>query len=119
MEKGGSEPLTISGSMHGPGYSDGNALTSTYTFPDAHFAEHFHVFAVEWEARSVRFFVDGKLYATKVPAELPPGKPWVFDHPFFIILNLAVGGKLPGNPSKSTVFPQQMLVDYVRVYSRK
>jgi beta-glucanase (GH16 family) len=119
MEKGGSEPSTISGSMHGPGYSAGNALTGIYTPPDAHFADDFHVFAVEWEARSVRFFVDGKLYATKVPADLPPGKPWVFDHPFFIVLNLAVGGKYPGNPNNSTVFPQQMLVDYVRVYSRK
>jgi beta-glucanase (GH16 family) len=119
MEKGGAGPATISGSMHGPGYSGGNALTRTYTFPDANFGEDFHVLAIEWEAQRVRFFVDGDLYATRTPANLPRGKPWVFDHPFFIILNLAVGGQLPGNPNDSTVVPQQMLVDYVRVYSRK
>jgi beta-glucanase (GH16 family) len=63
--------------------------------------------------------VDGELYQTKTPADLPPGKRWVFDHPFFVVLNLAVGGSLPGSPEASTVFPQRLLVDYVRVYSRR
>jgi beta-glucanase (GH16 family) len=66
----------------------------------------------------MRFYVDGNLYQTRTPADLPPGASWVFDHPFFIILNVAVGGAWPGNPDSATVFPQQMLVDYVRVYRR-
>lgn len=66
----------------------------------------------------MRFYVDGLLYKTRTSADLPTGAPWVFDHPFFILLNVAVGGGFPGNPDATTVFPQQMLVDYVRVYQR-
>jgi hypothetical protein len=66
----------------------------------------------------VRFSVDGILYKKTTPADLPPGKTWVFDHPFFVILNVAVGGSWPGNPDGTTIFPQTMLVDYVRVYQR-
>jgi beta-glucanase (GH16 family) len=53
-----------------------------------------------------------------VPAQLPAGEKWVFDHPFFIILNLAVGGSWPGSPDATTQFPQHMLVDYVRAYKK-
>jgi len=119
MENVGSEPATIHGSMHGPGYSGSAALTAVYKLPQGRFSDRFHLFAVEWEPQALRFFVDGELYATKTPADVPPGKHWVFDHPFFLVLNLAVGGKMPGNPATSTVFPQRMLVDYVRVYSRQ
>ena len=119
MESVGSESDTIQGSLHGPGYSATNQLTSAYTLPRGRFSDGFHVFAVEWEPRGVRFFVDDQLYATRTPADLPAGKRWVYDHPFFILLDLAVGGVLPGNPADSTVFPQRMLVDYVRVYARK
>ena len=119
MENIGSEPATIHGSLHGPGYSDANPLTATYTLPRGRFSDGFHIFAVEWEPRTVRFYVDGELYETRTPAEVPPGKPWVYDHPFFVVLNLAVGGKLAGRPDDSTAFPQSMLVDYVRVYSRQ
>jgi hypothetical protein len=66
----------------------------------------------------LRFYVDGLLYKTRTPADLPPGQAWVFNHPFFLIINMAVGGDWPGNPDATTVFPQQMLVDYVRVYQR-
>lgn len=66
----------------------------------------------------VRFYCDGILYKTRTPADLPPGTTWVFDHPFFLILNVAVGGTWPGSPDATTVFPQTMLVDYVRVYQR-
>jgi beta-glucanase (GH16 family) len=62
------------------------------------------------------FSMDGVVYATRTKQDLPDGTSWVYDHPFFILLNLAVGGLWPGNPDPSTVFPQQMLVDYVRVY---
>ncbi len=120
MESAGdTEPAMIHGSLHGPGYSGTNALTAAYTLPRGRFSDGFHVFAVEWAPHVVRFFVDGDLYATKTPSDVPAGKRWVYDHPFFVLLNLAVGGNMPGSPENSTVFPQRMLVDYVRVYSRK
>ena len=119
MENIGKEPTKVHGSMHGPGYSGSSGLTGTYTLPSGNFADDFHIFAVEWEPSVVRFYVDGNLYETRTPADLPAGKTWVFDHPFFILLNVAVGGDWPGNPDQTTVFPQSMLVDYVRVYMKK
>jgi beta-glucanase (GH16 family) len=116
MENIGKEPGIVHGSMHGPGYSGGNALTALYTLPGgASFADDFHVFAVEWETGVVRFYVDDTLYETETPADLPAGDTWVFDQPFFILLNVAVGGSWPGDPDSTTVFPQTMSVDYVRV----
>ncbi|HXY07636.1 MAG TPA: glycoside hydrolase family 16 protein [Terriglobales bacterium] len=118
MESIGSEPSTIRGSLHGPGYINFNPLTTAYRLPRGRFSDGFHVVAIEWEPQVVRFYADDHLYAAKTPEDLPPGKRWVYDHPFFVILNLAVGGNWPGSPDGSTVFPQRMLVDYVRVYSR-
>ena len=119
MESVGSEPSSIRGSLHGPGYSESRPLTTVYKLPRGRFSDQFHAFAVEWEPRVVRFYVDDQLYATKTPADIPPGARWVYDHPFFVILNLAVGGSWPGSPDESTILPQRMLTDYVRVYSRK
>jgi beta-glucanase (GH16 family) len=119
MENIGKEPTKVHGSMHGPGYSGSSGLTATYTLPSGNFADDFHIFSVEWEPSVVRFYVDGNLYETRTPADLPAGKTWVFDHPFFILLNVAVGGDWPGSPDQTTVFPQSMLVDYVRVYAKK
>jgi len=117
MENIGKEPGTIHGTIHGPGYSGDKGIGSAYTLPDAKkFADDYHLFAVEWEPQVIRFYVDDKLYATRTPADLPPGTKWVFDHPFFLVLNLAVGGDWPGEPDVHTKFPQSMLVDYVRVY---
>lgn len=117
MEMIGSQPGVNHGSMHGPGYSGNTPETATYTLPGgASFADAFHTFGVEWETNVVRFYVDGNLYQTRTPADLPAGTKWVYDHPFFLLLNVAVGGAWPGNPN--TTFPKQMVVDYVRVYSR-
>jgi len=119
MENIGSEPSVVHGTIHGPGYSGNEGIGSTYTLPGGQrFADDFHVFAIEWEANTIRFYVDDHLYATRTPADLPTGTTWVYDHPFFLILNVAVGGSWPGNPDSTTTFPQQMLVDYVRVYKR-
>ena len=85
---------------------------------DGRFADDFHVYAVEWEPEAIRFYVDGNLYATRTSHDLPENATWVYNHRFFVILNLAVGGGWPGNPDKTTQFPQTMLVDYVRVYKR-
>ena len=119
MENIGREPSVVHGTFHGPGYSGGKGIGAAYTLRgERKFSDDFHTFALEWEPNVVRFYVDGNLYQTRTPKDLPPGTSWVFDHPFFIILNVAVGGGWPGNPDTATVFPQQMLVDYVRVYKR-
>jgi beta-glucanase (GH16 family) len=119
MENIGKEPSIVHGTIHGPGYSGANGIGAPYSLPGgARFADRFHVYAVEWEPGVIRFSVDKTVYKTITPADLPPGKQWAFDQPFFILLNLAVGGSWPGNPDSTTHFPQQMLVDYVRVYQR-
>jgi beta-glucanase (GH16 family) len=119
MENIGREPSVIHGTLHGPGYSGGNGLSSSFSLTNnSHFADDYHVFVVEWEPGVVRFYCDGILYKTRTPADLTPGTTWAFDHPFFLILNVAVGGSWPGSPDATTVFPQTMSVDYVRVYQR-
>ncbi len=116
MENIGREPSTVHGTIHGPGYSGASGIGAPYTLASGAFKDDFHVFAVEWEPNQIRWYVDGQLYQTRTPADLPAGSAWVFDHPFFMILNLAVGGYWPGDPDATTVFPQKMYVDYVRVY---
>jgi beta-glucanase (GH16 family) len=118
MENIGKEPAILHGSLHGPGYAPGN-VTASYTLPTGALGDGFHLYAVEWEAQQVRFYIDSTLYATFTPSNLPSGSPWQFNKPFFILLNLAVGGDWPGNPDATTQFPQQMLVDYVRVYQKQ
>jgi beta-glucanase (GH16 family) len=120
MENIGKEPSTVHGTLHGPGYSGAKPLTGTFTLPQGDkFSDDFHIFAIEWSAGAIRFFVDHQLYQSKTPKDLPVGSRWVFDHPFFIILNIAVGGNFPGDVDHTTQFPQTMLVDYVRVYADK
>ena len=119
MENIGKEPSTVHGTIHGPGYSGDKGPSAAYTLPSGKFADDYHVFAVEWEPAAIRFYVDDNLYVTRTPADLPAGTKWVYDHPFFILLNVAVGGDWPGNPDQTTVFPQTMLVDYVRVYEKR
>ena len=119
MEIIGKDPSTAYGSLHGPGYNGSRGYRGEYRLPGSvEFADAYHVFAIEWEPNVVRFYVDDDLYATQTPKRLPPDGKWVFDHPFFIILNCAVGGSWPGSPDATTQFPQEMLVDYVRVYER-
>jgi beta-glucanase (GH16 family) len=116
MENVGIEPSKVHGSLHGPGYSGGSPLTGVYTLPDqAHFSDDFHVFAIEWEPRIIRFYVDGTLFETQSADSVPAGR-WAFDHSFYLVLNVAVGGYWPGDPDATTEFPQSMLVDWVRVY---
>lgn len=119
MENIGREPTIVHGTIHGPGYSGANGISSSFSLANnAAFADDFHVYATDWSENEIRFYVDGNLYKTITPANLPQGTTWVFDHPFFMILNVAVGGAWPGNPDATTVFPQMMVVDYVRVYKR-
>jgi len=117
MEYRGQEPRIAHGAVHGPGYSGGNALTASFTLPHGSFDSDFHVFAVEWDTDRITWLVDGIAYRTVHPGLLPEGTRWVFDHPFFVILNVAVGGNYVGGPSPETTFPQTMTCDYVRVYA--
>lgn len=118
MEDVGERSVVYS-TLHGPGYSGGNAITAKFPLRAGEAVDTgFHVYAVEWSPETIRFFFDDRLIVERTPASLPDGTRWVYDHPFFVILNLAVGGAWPGNPDAATTFPQQMLVDYVRVYRR-
>lgn len=114
MELKGQEPNVIHGSVHGPGYSAGAAVTKSYGWANNRFDKAFHIFAVEWGKDYIDYFVDDVLYQRITP-DAVPGK-WVYDHAFFIILNLAVGGDYVGFPTNETPFSQTMYVDYVRVY---
>ena len=114
VENVGKEPNIIHGSMHGPGYSGAAGPTAQTSLPSP-VGDAFHVFAIEWEQNVIRWYVDSTLYSTKTPSDIPASATWVYAHPFFVILNVAVGGTWPGSPDATTVFPQQMLVDYVRV----
>lgn len=114
MEKVGFEPYTVHGTVHGPGYFGVGGISGKTTLSTP-IADQFHVYAVEWEPKAIRWYVDNTPYHSVTPDDLK-GNPWVFDHPFFILMNVAVGGFWPGYPDDTTQFPQTMLVDYVRVY---
>ncbi len=121
MEYIGHEPNVVHGTLHYGGQWPNNVHKgSSYTLPQGSFAEDFHVFAFEWEKTRMRWYVDGKLYrstgewySTAAPYPAP------FDVPFHLLINLAVGGNWPGSPDATTVFPQQLLIDYVRVYQKE
>lgn len=118
MENVGYEPGTVHGTVHGPGYSGANGLSAAATLPDgAAWADAFHVFGVDWRPGSVTWTVDGVAQRTVTRADVG-SSPWVFDKPFFVLLNVAVGGTWPGSPDATTRFPQQMLVDWVRVWQQ-
>ena len=115
MELRGQEPNIINGTVHGPGYSGGNAIGGSRGFSDERYDTEFHVFAVEWGEDFIEFYVDDYLYKVITPEDVT-GE-WVYnDSEFFMLLNVAVGGNYVGFPTSQTPFPQQMIVDYVRVY---
>jgi beta-glucanase (GH16 family) len=119
MENVGKEPDVVHGTVHGPGYSAGNGIGAPVKLPDgAAVSDAFHIFAVECEPDHITWFLDSRPYFTVTPANLPENTRWVFNEPKFILLNVAIGGFLPGNPDSTTKFPQRMLVDYVRVYEK-
>ena len=116
MENIGKEPAMVHGTLHGPGYSADKGISGSSSLATGAFADDFHIYTVEWTPGQVRWLLDEREYHRATPANLPSGAAWVFDHPFFLLLNVAVGGGWPGNPDATSTFPQQMLVDYVRVY---
>jgi len=119
MENIGKEPGIVHGTIHGPGYSGSKGIAHSYSLPDGQpLSADFHVYAVEWAADSITFLLDDHPYATVTPASLPQGARWVYDHSFFLLVNLAVGGAWPGNPDTTTQFPQDLTVDWVRVWQQ-
>jgi beta-glucanase (GH16 family) len=114
MEYLGNNPTSIFGTVHGPGYSGANAISKNFSFTNNRFDTDFHVFGIEWGENYINYYVDDVLYNQITPKDVK-GE-WVFNQPFYIILNMAVGGSFPGSPNSETTFPQSMLVDYVRVY---
>jgi beta-glucanase (GH16 family) len=114
MEQRGQEPHIVHGTIHGPGYSGGNPVTKSYALVNNRFDTDFHIYAVEWNKDKIDFFVDDYLYQ-RIERREVPGE-WVYDQPFFLLLNVAVGGNYVGFPTDQTPFPQKMTIDYVRAY---
>jgi beta-glucanase (GH16 family) len=111
----GSEPNIVNGTLHAPWPwaptgVQGQAESATPL------SAGFHTYSVEWEPEQISFMLDGSVYKTITPADLPAGAAWPFKHPYFLLMDLAVGGEWPGSPNTSTHFPAQMLVDWVRVW---
>ncbi|HYF66122.1 MAG TPA: family 16 glycosylhydrolase, partial [Herpetosiphonaceae bacterium] len=116
MEYVGRDPgeNTVFGTIHGPGYNGGASIGGTRDLA-TQVPDDFHTFAVEWQPNLIKWYVDDSLYFTATPASVA-GKEWVFNHPFFLLLNVAVGGNFGGAVGPNTTFPQETKVDYVRVY---
>jgi beta-glucanase (GH16 family) len=123
MENLGQAPSTVYGHLHMPQTGTGNYGPGTaYNLTSGSFADDYHVFAIEWQKGEVDFFVDGAMYDSITESSTPSDATWAFDgHPFFIVLNLAVGSKdsWPGATNASTMFPAKAYVDYVRVYEKE
>jgi beta-glucanase (GH16 family) len=114
METIGSDIGTNHGSLHAPNWDP----TGTLSLQNgATFAQDFHTFAIEWAAGTVQFFVDDQSYETQNQSDVGGGT-WEFDHPFFFVMNVAVGGQWPGSPDSTTTFPQTMKIDWVRAYTK-
>jgi beta-glucanase (GH16 family) len=136
MEARGQEPTKVLGTLHfGSRWPANTHFSNTYKFPGKGTIANFHVYGIEWDPGEIRWYVDGKKYAkqsfwwssgkTEAGKGLKPAResdlnPWPapFDRPFYLIMNVAVGGKFLGNPDKTTRFPAEMLIDYVRVYDK-
>ena len=120
MENIGREPGIVHGTVHAPGYSGTEGIGGLWALPDGRqWKDDFHIFAVRWQPRRICWYVDNHLFFQVKRADLTPGSPWPFNQPFFLLLNVAVGGKWPGPPDATSVFPQVMLIDYVRVYQAR
>jgi beta-glucanase (GH16 family) len=119
MENKGSQPTTTSSAIHGPGYSGATPFVHARSLTSGTFVDDFHTFAVEWDSLHVRFIVDDAAHYVVTRDAVERFGRSVLDQPFFLILNLAVGGHFDGDPQSDAIFPATMLVDYVRVYARQ
>ncbi|MCL3859512.1 carbohydrate binding domain-containing protein [Actinotalea sp. K2] len=116
VEGDNGQPNEAFGTIHGPGYSGGASIDGRVYLPEGEsFADDFHTFTVEWEPGRITWFLDGDQYHQVTPADLPGDSEWVFDHPFFLILNLAIGGNFGGTIEEGLELPASYLIDYVKV----
>jgi beta-glucanase (GH16 family) len=115
MEVLGSDPTVLKGTLHGPWPWAPHGIGGMTRVSRA-LSSGFHVYAVEWTPQRISFLLDGAVYDTIGQSDLPPGAPWPFQHPFFLLLNLSVGGVAAGAPGPLTRFPAKMRVDWVRVW---
>ncbi|GAB4243279.1 MAG: hypothetical protein Kow0027_02270 [Saprospiraceae bacterium] len=116
MEIVGHEPSTVHGTAHWGDFS-GNHVSygNSTTLSSGKFSDEFHVFTIIWDNEKIRWFLDDNLYNT---LDITPSALSEFHQPFFFIFNIAVGGNWPGSPDGTTVFPQYMYVDYIRVFQQ-
>jgi beta-glucanase (GH16 family) len=114
MEHFGTGPTTVHGTIHGPGYSGQGSLGASYPVGPS-LGRDFHVYSVAWDPGKIAWYVNDDLYYVVTPADLN-GKSWVFDHNFFLLINVAVGGTASVPPDETVTFPQTMLIDYIRLY---
>lgn len=117
MEFIGRDPNVVMGTLHGPGYSGALGLTGR-SLQNSAVSDGFHTYAVEWSHDQISWFFDDVEYHTLTRSDVGKDR-WVFDQPFFLILNLAVGGTLGGFVSPETAFPSAVYIDYVRVYQEE
>lgn len=118
MEHKGSQPAITSSAVHGPGYSGNTPFAHAHTLARGTVADDLHTFAIEWDSLHIRFFVDDSVHYVVSRSDVQQYGTWAFDQPFFLLLNLAVGGHFDGDPKSDSIFPATMLVDWVRVYRR-
>jgi beta-glucanase (GH16 family) len=118
MENRGSQPDSTSSAVHGPNYSGGESFNRRTVLPAASRITEYHVYAIEWDAETIRFYVDGQSTFSVGRTTVQSRGQWVFGQSFYVILNLAVGGHFDGDPGTDAIFPATMLVDWVRVYKR-
>ncbi len=117
MENKGSASNTSSSAIHGPGYFGNTPFAHTNSVAPASLADDYHLYAVEWDANGARFYVDGIMHYFVLRADLERYGTSILNKPYFVILNLAVGGNFDQDPKSDAIFPATMLVDYVRVYT--
>lgn len=119
MEMVGHEPETIHGTVHyGPDWPQNQFIGNSFSLEEGKFSDDFHVFSIEWEKDLITWFVDGQQYYEITPEDLSPHQ-YPFNEWFHLLINLAVGGDWPGEPDNTTQFPQELIIDYVRVYQYK
>jgi beta-glucanase (GH16 family) len=117
VEEKGGVPGSVAASVHGPQKLAAIDVPATRYLDLASGSDvDVHVYAVEWDPDNIVFLVDDTPYLRITPAQRPR---WVYDHPFFILVNLAVGGLFPGSPDSTTMLPQSIAIDYVRVSARQ
>lgn len=119
LEQKGQESHITYATIHGPNYSGGNSIGKSYALAKGRFNLDYHIYAVEWTENQIDFFVNDFLFHRITKDQVEAKGQWVFNQPFFLLLNVAVGGNYVGFPTSGTPFPQTMYVDYVRVYKQK